>query len=185
MGEIALQVTMDTLNGKFAGGFVETPTTIVDKDNVMAFLKEADKLYPKPSKILLKARTAPLGGRASHAARLRRANVCPAWEFRRDHQALPRRRRRSTRFRFALQPGEIHGLIGENGCGKSTLIKMLSGAHQPTRARSCEAAIRSCSPDPSAARRGRGRDGLPGVLARADLTVAENIYLGPLAETRP
>ena len=26
---------MDALNGKFAGGFVETPTTIVDKDNVM------------------------------------------------------------------------------------------------------------------------------------------------------
>ncbi len=51
MGEIAFQVTMDTLNGKFAGGFVETPTTIVDKDNVMEFLKDADKLYPKPSKI--------------------------------------------------------------------------------------------------------------------------------------
>ena len=50
MGEIAFQVTMDTLNGKFAGGFVETPTTIADKDNVMEFLKEADKLYPKPSK---------------------------------------------------------------------------------------------------------------------------------------
>ena len=50
MGEIAFQVTMDTLNGKFGGGFVETPTTIVDKDNVVEFLKEADKLYPKPSK---------------------------------------------------------------------------------------------------------------------------------------
>ena len=34
MGEIAFQVTMDAINGKFAGGFVETPTTIVDKDNV-------------------------------------------------------------------------------------------------------------------------------------------------------
>jgi ribose transport system substrate-binding protein len=50
MGQIAFQVAMDTLNGKFAGGFVETPTTIVDKDNVVGFLKEADKLYPKPSK---------------------------------------------------------------------------------------------------------------------------------------
>ena len=36
MGQIALQVTLDALNGKFAGGFVETPTTIVDKDNVHA-----------------------------------------------------------------------------------------------------------------------------------------------------
>jgi ribose transport system substrate-binding protein len=50
MGEIALQVTLDVLNGKFPGGFVETPTTIVDKDNVTPVLKAADKLYPKPSK---------------------------------------------------------------------------------------------------------------------------------------
>jgi ribose transport system substrate-binding protein len=50
MGEIAFQVTMNALGGKFAGGFVETPTTIVDKDNVGGFLKAADKLYPKPSK---------------------------------------------------------------------------------------------------------------------------------------
>lgn len=50
MGEIALAVTMDALNGKFAGGFVETPTTIVDKSNVSEFLKATDKLYPKPSK---------------------------------------------------------------------------------------------------------------------------------------
>ena len=39
MGEIAFQVTMDAISGKFAGGFVETPTTIVDKDNVKDFIK--------------------------------------------------------------------------------------------------------------------------------------------------
>lgn len=50
MGQIAFQVTMDALGGKFAGGFVETTTTIVDKDTVLPFLKEADKLYPKPAK---------------------------------------------------------------------------------------------------------------------------------------
>jgi ribose transport system substrate-binding protein len=50
MGQIALTVTMDALNGKFAGGFVETPTTIVDKDNVMPVLQNPDVLYPKPSK---------------------------------------------------------------------------------------------------------------------------------------
>ena len=50
MGQIAFQVTMDAIGGKFTGGFVETPTTIVDKDNATSFLKEADKLYPKPSK---------------------------------------------------------------------------------------------------------------------------------------
>lgn len=28
-------------------------------------------------------------------------------------------------------PGEVHGLLGENGCGKSTLIKILAGYHAP------------------------------------------------------
>src|SRR5687767_1366879 len=31
-----------------------------------------------------------------------------------------------------LMRGQIHGLLGENGCGKSTLIKILSGVEQPT-----------------------------------------------------
>ena len=31
--------------------------------------------------------------------------------------------------------GEVLGLIGDNGAGKSTLIKILTGFHQPTRAR--------------------------------------------------
>jgi len=50
MGQIALTVAVDTLNGKFPGGFVETPTTIVDKENVLPVLQAADKLWPKPSK---------------------------------------------------------------------------------------------------------------------------------------
>jgi len=50
MGQIALAVTADALDGKFPGGFVETPTTIVDKDNVLPVLQAADKLWPKPSK---------------------------------------------------------------------------------------------------------------------------------------
>ena len=30
-----------------------------------------------------------------------------------------------------IAPGEIHCLAGENGCGKSTLIKVISGVHEP------------------------------------------------------
>ena len=32
---------------------------------------------------------------------------------------------------LAIMPGEIHGLLGQNGCGKSTLIKVLSGFNHP------------------------------------------------------
>ncbi len=33
---------------------------------------------------------------------------------------------------LALKPGEIHALLGENGTGKSTLVKIIYGALQPT-----------------------------------------------------
>src|SRR5687767_14650925 len=32
---------------------------------------------------------------------------------------------------FALDGGEVVGLVGENGAGKSTLIKLLAGVHRP------------------------------------------------------
>lgn len=32
---------------------------------------------------------------------------------------------------FELQRGEVHCLVGENGCGKSTLIKIISGVYTP------------------------------------------------------
>ena len=35
------------------------------------------------------------------------------------------------RVNFELQTGEIHCLAGENGCGKSTLIKIVTGVHDP------------------------------------------------------
>jgi ribose transport system substrate-binding protein len=49
MGQTALTVVLDALTGQFKGGFVETPTTIVDKSNVEAVLQHPESLYPKPS----------------------------------------------------------------------------------------------------------------------------------------
>ncbi|MDR3312309.1 MAG: sugar ABC transporter ATP-binding protein [Spirochaetaceae bacterium] len=33
---------------------------------------------------------------------------------------------------FDVRAGEVHGLCGENGAGKSTIIKVITGAHAPT-----------------------------------------------------
>ncbi len=32
---------------------------------------------------------------------------------------------------FDVMPGEVHCLAGENGCGKSTLIKVITGVYRP------------------------------------------------------
>ena len=32
---------------------------------------------------------------------------------------------------LVVNPGEIHGLVGQNGSGKSTLIKVLAGYYEP------------------------------------------------------
>lgn len=37
-----------------------------------------------------------------------------------------------------IAPGEIHALLGQNGCGKSTLIKVLAGFHRPDPGASAE-----------------------------------------------
>lgn len=36
-----------------------------------------------------------------------------------------------NRVHFTLKPGEIHALMGENGAGKSTFIKVITGVHIP------------------------------------------------------
>ena len=51
MGKVALQVAMDVINGKYPGGWTETPTVTADKANAVTFLCHPEELYPKPSMV--------------------------------------------------------------------------------------------------------------------------------------
>lgn len=50
MGQMATCFVLDILNKKVTGGYVNTPTRIVSKDNAVEVLKKPEDLYPKPSK---------------------------------------------------------------------------------------------------------------------------------------
>jgi ribose transport system ATP-binding protein len=58
------------------------------------------------------------------------ASVTPLWEFVDVSKSYPGVLA-NDRVCIRLMPGSIHGLLGENGCGKSTMIKTLSGVQQP------------------------------------------------------
>lgn len=101
----------------------------------------------------------------------------PIWELREITKRFPGVVA-NDRVSITLHAGEIHGLMGENGCGKSTLIKTLSGAHQPDSGEIlCEGRPVSLD-NPIAAR----NHGVATVFQEFSLvptlTVAENIFLG-------
>ncbi len=81
-------------------------------------------------------------------------------------------------FCFELFPGEVHCLIGENGAGKSTFIKILSGVYSPD---SGEIIIDKKRYDNLSTQLARGM-GIHTVyqddVLVPHISVAENIYLG-------
>ncbi len=50
MGKAAMSATFDALKGSYPGGWIETPTSIEDKDGAISVLQEPEKLFPQPSK---------------------------------------------------------------------------------------------------------------------------------------
>ncbi|HLW60992.1 MAG TPA: ATP-binding cassette domain-containing protein [bacterium] len=79
---------------------------------------------------------------------------------------------------FTLAPGEVHGLVGDNSAGKSTLMKILSGAVQPEAGRIVfrGAAVRFTTP---ADARRRGIEMVYQDFALCNnLDIAQNIFLG-------
>ncbi|WP_206608862.1 sugar ABC transporter ATP-binding protein [Notoacmeibacter marinus] len=83
-----------------------------------------------------------------------------------------------------LMAGSIHGLLGENGCGKSTMIKTLSGVQQPDSGTILHKGKTVTISDPQAAR----ELGIATVFQEFSivptLSVGENIFLGNMPRTR-
>jgi monosaccharide-transporting ATPase len=79
---------------------------------------------------------------------------------------------------FTLEPGSIHALVGENGAGKSTFIKVLTGVHPADAGE-----VRFLGEPVAFARPADAQDaGISTVYQEINLvpllTVAQNIYLG-------
>jgi ribose transport system ATP-binding protein len=81
-------------------------------------------------------------------------------------------------FNFDLYEGEVHGLIGENGAGKSTFIKLLSGAFQPNRGEMTISGEKHNFFTPHIARRLGIQTVYQEDILVPGISAAENIFLG-------
>ncbi|WP_439136711.1 ABC transporter ATP-binding protein [Roseicyclus sp.] len=79
---------------------------------------------------------------------------------------------------FAIQPGEVHALLGENGAGKSTLVKMIYGLVKPDRGAMRLRGAPYAPVEPRAARAAGVAMVFQHFSLFEALSVAENIALG-------
>ena len=79
---------------------------------------------------------------------------------------------------FDLKPGEIHGLMGENGAGKSTFIKIITGVHTPDSGSIIFEGREIAFRNPMEAQQLGIAAIYQHVTSYPDLTVAENIFMG-------
>lgn len=77
-----------------------------------------------------------------------------------------------------LYPGQVTALVGENGAGKSTIVKVLTGIYQPDEGTIAVDGVVTPFPTPDAA----ARAGVTAIHQETvlfdEMTVAENIWLG-------
>ena len=79
---------------------------------------------------------------------------------------------------FSVAPGEVIGLMGDNGAGKSTMVKLIAGNFPPSEG---EVAVEGqvCHFHKPIEARAKGIEVVYQDLALADnLTAAENVFLG-------
>jgi simple sugar transport system ATP-binding protein len=79
---------------------------------------------------------------------------------------------------FELRRAEIHALVGDNGAGKSTFVKVISGVHQPTAGRIELHGRRIHIGDPHEAQLLGIETVYQDLSLAPDLDAAENIFLG-------
>jgi rhamnose transport system ATP-binding protein len=83
-----------------------------------------------------------------------------------------------------LYPGQVTALVGENGAGKSTVVKILTGIYQPDGGTISMDGVPVSFPNAKAA----ADTGITAIHQETvlfdDLTVAENIFLGHAPRTR-
>jgi len=107
----------------------------------------------------------------------------PLWEFVDISKAYPGVLA-NDQVSIKLYGGSIHGLLGENGCGKSTMIKTLSGVQQPDSGKILNHGKETHITNPQDAR----AKGIATVFQEFSivptLSVGENIYLGNMPSTK-
>ncbi len=79
---------------------------------------------------------------------------------------------------FSLERGQVLALVGENGAGKSTIVKMLTGLYQPDSGQICLAGVPQVFSSPQSA----WKAGITAIHQETvmfdELSVAENIWIG-------
>lgn len=85
---------------------------------------------------------------------------------------------------FRLRRGEVHALMGENGAGKSTFIKIITGVYQPDSG----TMLLNGQPVSPRSTLDSGKLGIAAIYQQAtvfpDLSVTENIFMGQELLTR-
>jgi ABC-type sugar transport system ATPase subunit len=103
----------------------------------------------------------------------------PVWELKGITKSFPGVKANDG-VSLSIYPGEIHALLGANGCGKTTLIKIFSGVHQPDAGTILLEGLPVKLETPTVAR----SHGIATVFQEfslvSSLTVKENIFLGRL-----
>lgn len=79
---------------------------------------------------------------------------------------------------LTLRAGEAYHLLGENGCGKSTVIKIMSGAHAPSEGEILLDGVRHAALSPIMALQAGIETVYQDLSLLPNLSVAENVALG-------